>query len=217
MMQRKPFPIAIRSFLYGGMSCVVLSIMAALTHTVFIFPSLGPSAFLFFVAPLSSGASPRNAIAGHAIGCVTGYLSLVLTGLTQAGPAVSTGVTEPRIIAASLALATTCSLMVVLDVSHPPAAATTLLVALGILPHPEQLLVVMLAVLLLTGLAWIFNHLAGIPYPLWTLAHPVSSDEKHPETAPMEPAEGLVVPTLLSLVPNSSEESDSASSLKRLV
>jgi CBS domain-containing membrane protein len=174
MREEKPPSPALLSFLCGGMSIAVLATLATVTHTIFIFPSLGPSAFLFFAMPLSPAASPRNAITGHAIGGGVGYFSLVLTGLTHAGPALTTDVSVPRVIGVSIALATTCSLMVVLHVPHPPAAATTLLVALGILPHPEQLFVVMLAVLLLTAQAWIFNRLVGIPYPLWNLPRLVS-------------------------------------------
>lgn len=175
MAKREHIVSSLLSFLYEGVSIAVLAILAAVTHTVLVFPSLGPSALLFFAAPLSPGSSPRNAITGHAIGCVVGYLSLMLTGLTQAAPALSTGMTEPRIIAVSFALATTGFLMAGLRIFHPPAAATALMVALGILSHPGQLLGVMLAVLLLTVQAWMFNRLVGIPYPLWSPTRQTSS------------------------------------------
>ena len=50
---------------------------------------------------------------------------------------------------------------------HPPAGATTLIVSLGILREPEQLLVLMVAVVLLVAQGIVINRLAGIPYPLW--------------------------------------------------
>jgi CBS domain-containing membrane protein len=53
------------------------------------------------------------------------------------------------------------------SVSHPPAGATTLIVALGILSRPQYLAVIEVAVILLTAQAWVFNRLAGVPYPAW--------------------------------------------------
>ena len=57
--------------------------------------------------------------------------------------------------------------MVWLKVPHPPAGATTLIVSLGILREPEQLAVLMVAVVLLTVQGFVINRLAGINYPWW--------------------------------------------------
>jgi CBS-domain-containing membrane protein len=58
---------------------------------------------------------------------------------------------------------------------HPPAGATTLIVSLGILREPEQLAVLMLAVVLLVVQGFVINRLAGIPYPVWRPAPPPGS------------------------------------------
>src|SRR5436305_577015 len=58
-------------------------------HSPFIFPSLGPTAFHYFSRQTAPSASPRNAIIGHLIGSVAGYFSLVVTGLTTAGPSIA--------------------------------------------------------------------------------------------------------------------------------
>lgn len=50
---------------------------------------------------------------------------------------------------------------------HPPAGATTLIISLGILPHPSQHAFLMLAVVLLVLQGLVINRLAGIDYPLW--------------------------------------------------
>ena len=50
---------------------------------------------------------------------------------------------------------------------HPPAAATTLIISLGILRSPEEMAVLMLAVVFLTIQAFAINRLAGLPYPFW--------------------------------------------------
>jgi CBS domain-containing membrane protein len=86
----------------------------------------------------------------------------------MAGPALSEGVTWPRVIAAGLSLGLTSGLMVLLKSAHPPAGATTLIVSLGILRQPWQLLFLMGEVVLLTLQAIAINRLAGIPYPLWS-------------------------------------------------
>lgn len=159
--------LSIFSFINGCISIGLMSALALLTHSPFIFPSLGPTAFLFFYTPTAPTASPRNTIVGHFIGVCAGYLSLVITGLTTAGPAISNGVTWPRVIAAALSLGLTAGLMVLFKSPHPPAGATTLIVSLGILTQPWQLALLMLAVLLLTCQAFVINRLAGIPYPFW--------------------------------------------------
>jgi len=56
--------------------------------------------------------------------------------------------------------------------AYPPAGATTLIVSLGILCTPTQLVVLMAAVVLLTIQAWASNHLAGLNYPTWKPSPP---------------------------------------------
>jgi CBS domain-containing membrane protein len=169
--------LALFSFVNGCLSIGLMALAALVTHAPFIFPSLGPTAFLFFYTPTAPAASPRNTLIGHAVGALAGWLSLVLFGLTRAGPALAVGVTEPRVLAAALSLGLTGGVMVLLRSPHPPAGATTLIVSLGLLPHPWQIGVLMLAVVLLTVQAFIINRLAGLPYPLWnppSLAAPES-------------------------------------------
>jgi CBS domain-containing membrane protein len=169
--------LAVFSFINGCISIGLMSALALITKSPFIFPSLGPTAFLFFYTPLAPSASPRNTLVGHTIGVLAGYFSLVVTGLTAAGPALAVGVTWPRVIAAALSLGLTSGLMVLLRSPHPPAGATTLIISLGILTKPWQLLLLLVAVVLLTLQAFAINRLAGIPYPLW---NPVKESEGGP-------------------------------------
>lgn len=160
--------LAAFSFLNGLLSIGLMSLLALLTGSPFIFPSLGPTAFLFFYTPTAPTASPRNTIVGHLIGVLAGYFALLVTGLTTAGPALAVGVTGPRVIAAALSLGLTAGLMVLLKSPHPPAGATTLIVSLGLLTAPLKLVILMVAVVLLTMQAFVINRAAGIPYPLWS-------------------------------------------------
>src|SRR5665213_122300 len=51
----------------------LLALLALVTRSPFVFPSLGPTAYLFFFSPLAAASSPRNASLGHAIGLICGY------------------------------------------------------------------------------------------------------------------------------------------------
>lgn len=151
----------------GVISIAIMAAAALVSGQPFIFPSLGPTAFLLFYTPTVPAASPRNTVCGHAIGAAAGYLALVVFGLTDAAPALATQVTWPRVGAAALSLGLTSGLMVWFRVPHPPAGATTLIVSLGIIREPVQLLVLMLAVVLLVGQGYVIDHLAGIETPRW--------------------------------------------------
>ena len=151
----------------GLIAIGIMSAVAWATGEPFIFPSLGPTAFLLFYTPTNPAASPRNTIVGHAVGAAAGYLALVVFGLTDDAAALATSVTGPRIGAAAASVAVTSVVMVWLRASHPPAGATTLIVSLGILREPEQLAVLMLAVVILTLQGFVINRLAGVDYPIW--------------------------------------------------
>ncbi|MGH2736629.1 MAG: HPP family protein [Actinomycetota bacterium] len=160
------------AFVNGCLSIGLMTLAAYATGAPLVFPSLGPTAFLLFYTPRAPAASPRNTFFGHLIGAGAGYLSLVLFGLTDAGPALSEGVTPARIGAAALSLGLTAGLMAWLKVPHPPAGATTLIVSLGILATPGKLAVLMLAVIALILQGLVINRLAGIDYPLWSAPSP---------------------------------------------
>ena len=149
-------------FVNGFVSIALLALLAVATRTPFVFPSLGPTAYLFFFHPMGDSSSPRNAILGHGIGLICGYGALRFVGAEYGGHGLHAGA-----LAAALSLAFTGALMILLRVNHPPAGATTLIVSLGMLSTPYYLLIIEIAVVLLTVQAWVFNRLAGVPYPLW--------------------------------------------------
>ncbi|WNM37142.1 HPP family protein [Micromonospora halotolerans] len=72
-----------------------------------------------------------------------------------------------RIVAAAGTLAVTAAVLVLLKAAHPPAGATTLIVSLGLLHTPGQLVVAFAAVLLVTVVDLLFHRAAGRPMPLW--------------------------------------------------
>src|SRR5665213_2048792 len=48
----------------GFITIGVLAVLALATGSPFVFPSLGPTAYLFFFSPLAEPSSPRNTILG---------------------------------------------------------------------------------------------------------------------------------------------------------
>jgi CBS-domain-containing membrane protein len=166
------FILGLFAFVNGLIAIAAMSLVALVTGEPFVFPSLGPTAFLLFYTPMLPASSPRNTLFGHAIGAGAGYLALAVFGLLNDPPALATSVTAARVGAAALSLGLTSGAMVWAGVPHPPAGATTLIISLGILREPEQLAVLMVAVALLVVQAFAMNRLAGIDYPRWSSPPP---------------------------------------------
>lgn len=161
-------------FVNGFVTIALLALLALVSRNPFVFPSLGPTAYLLFFSPLGKTSSPRNTIIGHAIGLVCGYGAFVITGAGAMPFGAHPGIFWPRILASALSLSATGAFMVLLDVSHPPAGATTLIVSLGIISKPRELIIIEVAVFLLVAQALVINRLAGLAYPWWSAAETVN-------------------------------------------
>jgi len=163
-------------FVNGFITIGVLALLALVSRNPFVFPSLGPTAYLLFFTPLGRTSSPRNTVFGHAIGLACGYAAFVVTGAGALPFGEHLGIFWPRVLAAALSLSATGAFMVLLDASHPPAGATTLIVSLGIISKPRELAIIEVAVFLLVAQALAINRLAGLPYPLWSASARIESD-----------------------------------------
>ena len=163
----KTFIVFMYCIINGFISMAIMAFVSMLSKNPFIFPSLGPTAFLFFFSPKLPASSPRNAFMGHALGLVAGWLSLAVFGLLNDPNVLEAGFTWQRIMAAGLSLGLTCALMAFFACPHPPAGATTLIVSLGLITSYFGIFCMFLAVMLLTAQAFIINRAAGIDYPLW--------------------------------------------------
>lgn len=97
-----------------------------------LFPSLGPTAFLQAESPELPSSNFRSTVVGHAVGLASAFVAVYLFGLADAPGVMATGhLTLARVGASVLAVALTMFGKTWLKASHPPAAATTLLISLG--------------------------------------------------------------------------------------
>lgn len=157
--------------LYTFASCLlalaVSGLAAYFTKQPLLFPSLGPTAFLFFESPMSSQSSVRNTLVGHLVAVLAGAASLAVFGLFDDPSVLVEGVTLARVGAGAFSLALTGAVLLLLKSSHPPTGATTLIVSLGLLRTPHQMAALIGGVVLLTVAGWVLNRAAGVPVPLW--------------------------------------------------
>lgn len=129
---RTAIPLALWVPLASGVAIGVPGVIALLTHHLILFASLGPTSVMAVQQPLLSSTKPYNAIVGHMVGLGSGFLAVWLLGIAaEPSVFVAHAVGGPRVGAALLAIAVAMSLETALKAQHPPAAATTLLAALG--------------------------------------------------------------------------------------
>jgi hypothetical protein len=127
---------AIRQWLYlplaAGVAVLLPGALAVWSHELLLFGSLGPTAALMVRDPGHPAADWYNAVVGHALGMLSAFGTVWLLGLSGV-PSIfdQHAVSWTRVSAAGLSLALAIALERLASVQHPPAASTTLLVALG--------------------------------------------------------------------------------------
>ncbi|WP_228282139.1 HPP family protein [Rubrobacter tropicus] len=158
---------AIYAFFACGLALAISGLAAYLAKQPLLFPSLGPTALLFFERPMAATSSPRNALIGHAVAILAGFLSLGLFGLLDNPSILVEDATPARIGAGAFSVALTGAVLLLLSASHPPTGATTLIVSLGFLQTPSEMAALMAGVVVLTAVGWPINRAAGVPVPAW--------------------------------------------------
>lgn len=146
---------ALRSTIFASVLFVGLGAAAWSTGRPFLFPSLGPTAYVYAVATREGRPSAARVFGGHAIGAVAGlaaYHALAGGATLSTGLAPASAPTASLAAAALVSVAATTLGMVATGLGHSPACATTLIVSLGILPAIVDGVFILLAVLLLVVL-----------------------------------------------------------------
>jgi CBS domain-containing membrane protein len=158
---------SVYTFVACLLALAVSGVVAWLFEQPLLFPSLGPTAFLFFETPMAPTASPRNTLIGHFVAILAGALSLAVFGLLDHPSVLQEGVTLARTGAGALSVALTGAVLLLLRSSHPPTGATTLIVSLGFLQTLREMVMLMVGVVVLTIVGWLINRSFGVPMPLW--------------------------------------------------
>lgn len=125
-------PNVIWAPLVSGILMLIPGLMALVTGRVWLFPSLGPTAFLQAEAPTLPMSRLYNTLIGHLVGIIAGYLAVIMLGLNGADSVfVIHRVTVGRMWASVIAVTLTLAGQILFKAAHAPAAATTLLITMG--------------------------------------------------------------------------------------
>jgi CBS-domain-containing membrane protein len=129
---RGAIPDLVWAPLAGSILTLIPGLVGLAAGSVWLFPSLGPTAFLQAASPQHPSSRFYNTVVGHAVGIIAGVLFVLVLG-ANAEPSVlaSHQLFPHRVWASALAIALTLLLQLLLRANHPPAAATTLLITLG--------------------------------------------------------------------------------------
>tara|TARA_B100002052_G_scaffold283019_1_gene293549 strand:- start:369 stop:833 length:465 start_codon:yes stop_codon:yes gene_type:complete len=114
--------IIIKSFYAGIFSALTISALTLLTYKtdygIFLIASFGSSMVLLYGYPESPFAQPKNIFFGHLLTSIVGVIFLYLVPL-------------PIYIIIPLAVGLGVGLMIILNVTHPPAGGNPIIVIIG--------------------------------------------------------------------------------------
>ena len=122
---------------------------------------LGVTAFLWFRDPAARSSTARSIIAGHALGLASGGVALTVTGAVHLPDALSGEFTLAHALGSALAIVLTALSTEGLRCPHPPAAATTLVVSLGLMRGPLHMAAFGGGVLVTTAACLLLGRLAA--------------------------------------------------------
>ena len=111
-----------QSFLAGFFSIITIGVLTVLTYKteygIFLIASFGSSMVLLYGYPESPFAQPKNIFFGHLLTSITGLIFLYFVPL-------------PLFLILPLAVGFGVSLMILLNVTHPPAGGNPIIVIMG--------------------------------------------------------------------------------------
>jgi hypothetical protein len=154
------FPDALWAPTAAAALVLVVGIAGVLAGFPLLLPSLGPSAYLVAVEAGHPSTRVYNVVTGHLLALAVGFFAVWLCDAAAEPVVLTAGViTWPRAFASCLALFLTIAIALPMRASHPPAAATTLLVTLGSLSQFRQVRALAIGVVLIAFLGFCVRHL----------------------------------------------------------
>ncbi|GAA0530090.1 HPP family protein [Halorubrum ejinorense] len=160
--------------LYAGLLFTVLGTVAWATGRPFVFPSLGPSAFVLAFDRRSERERAVRVVGSHLIGGLAGIVAWTVVADGAALTATLTAFSPAGLrltASAVVSLVATSWAMIATGTVHPPACATTLIVSLGLLSTPAEVAIIVASVTVLVafhaGIILAFKRLAGDTHPLY--------------------------------------------------
>jgi hypothetical protein len=160
--------------LYAGFLFTVLGLVAWTSGHPFVFPSLGPSAFSLAFDRRGERTWTYRIVGSHLTGSVVGLASY---SILVAGVSITTttGAFSPDglrlAVSAILSIVVTSWTMIATDTNHAPACATTLIVSLGLLSTPLQVVIIIVSVAVLIEvhavILYVFERLVGDTHPVY--------------------------------------------------
>ena len=117
----------------SGILILVAGAMSLATKQPWLFAALGPTAVIVASSPGHTTTRFHNIVVGHAVALACAWLALLLLG-AGGTPVLPSGqsMSVARVWASALAVGVTALVQPSLRAYHPPAAATALLVTLGV-------------------------------------------------------------------------------------
>lgn len=165
--------------LYAGLLFTVLGVIAWGSGKPFIFPSLGPTAFVLAFDRRSDRAQRYRIIGSHLIGGIAGLVAWIVVAsgisITATPPPFSIG--GFRLAAsATVSIILTSWAMIATGATHPPACATTLIVSLGLLSTLPRVGIIVGSVTILvlfhSGVLLVYKRLVGNSHPRYSFQEP---------------------------------------------
>lgn len=136
----------------------IVGLTAYLAGQPWLFPSLGPTAYLLASYPNLPSSRTYNCLMGHLVGLGSGFAAVAIFNAWHAPVVPLHEVTLPRLGAAAVAVGLTVFVNHLLRAGHPPAAATTLLVSLGTFNSAWSAALVAIGVILLVLIGEVFKR-----------------------------------------------------------
>ena len=121
---------------YSALLVLAVGLLAWAMNAPALAPPLGVTAYLCARQPASEVSRPRNIVLGHALGMASGYFALYACQAQSLPSALSGTFTLRHGLASAIAIYLTVWSTERFKTPHPPAAATTLVVSLGLLTTP---------------------------------------------------------------------------------